>query len=186
MNLLRKAAVVMACLMLVFGGVPALAQTAINNTTAVPLSFTVGTSLSINCTTPTFTVAGLTATSTTITCTSNWNLPSNYGTGLCLTQYFSTGTPFGVGGPAAAAVTANANGAGFGPFPSSAALVSPQTCANVFPTLGAQFFGPNLFSSATEPIQSSRTDTDVIAINLTGVPAGGPYTGSLNFAIGVQ
>ena len=188
MKAIRQAIVLAVCLMLSFAVSPAYGQTAITQQTSVPLAFAVGSSLSINCTTPTFTVVGNTATSSTITCTSSWNLSAaqGYGLGICLAQWVTSATPFGTGGPASSAMTANANGGGFGPFPSAAALITPQVCGNTLGTaLGAQYFGPNLFSSSSEPVQSSRTDTDVVAVNLTGV-AVGSYTGNLNFAIGVQ
>lgn len=186
MDAIRKELALIVIALLIFAVVPAMAQTPITNTTTVPLSFNIPTSVSINCTTPTFTVAGTTATSSTITCTSNWNLPATYGTGLCIAQYFTTATPFGAGGPASSAVSAAVNGGGATAFPSSTGFALTTPCTNALNgLLSAQYFGPNLASSATEPLQGSATDTDVITVNLTGMPAQS-YSGNLNFAIGVQ
>jgi hypothetical protein len=178
--------------MLMFAVVPALAQTPITSQTSVPLSFNVPSSVSINCTTPTFTVAGLTATSSTITCTENWDLPAGlgYGQGICVAQYFNTATPFGASGPDSSAVSAAVNGGSAVAFPSASGLIpsggSSLPCSNTLGALlSAQYYGPLLNHGATEPIQGSNTDTDVITVNLTGLGAT-TYSGNLNFAMGAM
>jgi hypothetical protein len=186
MKNLKQIAVMILALILVLVPGAAMAQTPLTNSAAVSLSFTIPTSVSINCTTPTFTVAGTTATSSTITCSSSWNLPSNYGTGICIAQYLTSATPFGAGGPSSGILSASANGGAAAAFPTTSGFPATNACQNaVQPSVGASFYGPNLFSSNTEALQGTHTDTDVITANLTGVAAS-TYTATLNFVIGVQ
>lgn len=190
MNMLRKALSLAVCAMLLIAVVPTLAQPVLTGTTSVPLSFTVNPSVSINCTTPTFTVSGNTATSSTITCTSAWELPvgTGYGQGECVAQYFSSGQPFGSSGPASTSVFAAVNGGGPNSFSGVSNFYSNNSndsCEETVGTLGAQFWGPTLEENATESLSGGSTDTEVITINTSGLAAT-TYSGNLNFVVGVR
>jgi hypothetical protein len=109
-----------------------------------------------------------------------------YGQGICIAQYLNSATPFGASGPASSLVSASANGGTVTPFPSTSGFPTGTTCNNaVLPASGAQFFGPNLFSAATEGLTGSRTDTDVISVNVASLGAQA-YSGQLFFIIGAM
>jgi hypothetical protein len=189
MNAIKKAFHLMVCALLILVAVPAQAQTALNASTGVNLSFQTVTTYTINCTTPpAMTVSGNVATSQAIVCTSTWNLPAGYGVGACIAEYFSSATPFGIQGPTTGAITANVNSGGAVAFGSATSLAGniSTACGSALPSVGAQYFGPALLSSATEGLQVTRTDSVVIAANLTGVPANLSLSGTLNFVLGLQ
>jgi hypothetical protein len=190
LNAISKAFSLTLCLLLILSVVPAaMAQTAVVGQTSVSLSFNIPTSASINCTQPnTPTASGLSVAFAAITCTSAWNLPASmgYGVGICIAQYFASATPFGAGGPASSAVSAAVNGGGATAFAAGPGFPSSAPCTNTLSSIDSgKVFGPNINSSTTEPLQGNETDTDVISVNLTGVPSAA-YSGTLNFAIGLQ
>ncbi len=176
MKMFRTCFVFFAALLLLIGPGLVEAQAVTSNVATVTLNATVSTTLTVTATPSTVTFSG-SGTSTTpvsgsspISVTTTWNLSTT--ATLTVYEYFATTTALTNSGPTmpSSAVTASVNGGAATPFTGTCAAVSiTGSC------------GPNVASVAITAanLNSTRTDSVALAINMNGAPAGA-YTGTWN------